>query len=138
MSQGTIDDTLQKIQKLTPEPHQPALAPQAQEAAEEFLSQIRETLASAGGPPWQTPTAEVGGGGSVVLLWEEGQRILSLTVGPDGATRWFYEPGAPFGSMMGVPATLNQLNGGPATPDEFARRLWPAWVRGDDLTASDA
>ncbi len=131
MSQNEFDDTLQLIQRLTPGPHQPPLMSEAVQAATEFVIGVRGLMAGAGGPPWQVPLVEAGGDGAVVLLWQDRQRMLSLVAGPEGAVRWFYEPGAPLGYLNLADAS-DLLTQRASTPEDFAARVWPAWVRGDD------
>ena len=131
MSQDQFDDTLQHIQRLSPGPHQHPLASQAVRSATDFIERVRGLMTGASGPPWQTPLVEDGGGGAVVLLWQDGQRTLSLVAKPEGALEWFYEPGA---AGYGV-NPLDLLREGSASPEDFAGRVWPAWVSGSDPVA---
>lgn len=131
LSQNEFDNTLQLIQRLTPGPHQPPLMSEAVQAAAEFVVGVRKVMAGAGGPLWQTPLVEDGGAGAVVLLWQDGQRTLSLVAKPGGALEWLYEPGA---AGYGV-NPLDLLRKGDTSAEDFAGHIWPAWVSGSDPVA---
>ncbi len=131
MNQSDFDDTIQNIQRLSTEAHQAPTTPEARRSAAAFVGRVGEALTDAGGPPWRVPLVEAGGDGAVVLLWQDRQRALSLVAGPEGAVRWFYEPGAPLGYLNLADAS-DLLTQRASTPEDFAARVWPAWVRGDD------
>lgn len=131
MSQNQFNDTLQQIQRLSPSPNQTPLAAGAVQTAADFIERVREVMAGANGSPWQTPLVEDGGGGTVVLLWQDGQRTLSLVAQPGGAVEWFYEPGAAGYGLN----PLDLMRQSSASPQDFAGRVWPAWVNGSDPAA---
>lgn len=128
LSQNEFDETLQQLQRLTPAPHQPLVMSEVVRASTNFVVRLREVMAGTGAPSWQTPLVEDGGRGAVVMLWQDGQRTLSVVVRPGEALEWFYEAGATGFGMSPV----DLLRKGRTSPEDFAGRIWPAWVSGSD------
>ncbi len=125
MTQDT-EDTLRQVQRLSSGPDGEALAPETLRQAASFLSQVRGAL-PAGGAAWQDPTVEGGRGGTVVFLWQDGLRALSLIVGEDGAGTWVCAPGHSVADMGGLNFN-SRLFEGTAAPEEFARAVWSLWA----------
>ena len=132
MSQNNVEQTLQQVQGLSAGPNAPASETLAN--AESFISQACAAIAATGGPAWVGPTVEMGQGGVVVFLWQDGLRGLSLKVGEEGPGKWVYEPGKSYGSIVALDFT-SRLVTGEAGPDEFALRVWRPWCQGQEPAA---
>ena len=125
MTQDTFEDTLRQVQCLSSGPDGEALAPETLRQAASFLSQVHDAL-PAGGAAWEEPAIEAGRGGTVVFLWQDGLRALSLIVGEDGVGTWVCAPGHSVADMAGLNFN-SRLFEGAAAPEEFARAVWLPW-----------